>query len=93
MTSSKHSRLFVRDDEETEVEVGFDFVPGTPESGNHGPPEHYDPGSGPEFSNFHATLLADPKTEIELTEDEIDRFETETKEDSEFEPFPERYQD
>jgi hypothetical protein len=90
MRATQHSRLFVRDDEETEVEVSFEFVPGTPESGNHGPPEHYDPGSGPEFSEIRGTLLSDPTVEVDLTEDEIDRFEKETMEDTEFDPIPTR---
>ena len=34
-----------QDDGFGEVEVAFDWTPGTPESGNFGPPENYDPGS------------------------------------------------
>lgn len=93
MRSTKHTRLFVRDDEETEVEVSFEFTAGTPESGNFGPPEHYDPGSGPEFSEYRATLLSDPTTELSLSEEEIDRFERETEQDADFDPFPERDED
>lgn len=93
MPATRHRRTFVRDDGETEVEVSFEFTPGTPESGVSGPPEHYDPGSGPEFSDVEAVLLSDRATRIALTEAEIDRFETETVEDPDFDPLPTRYED
>lgn len=38
----------VLDDRETEVQVLYDYTPGTPARGWAGPPENYDPGSGPE---------------------------------------------
>lgn len=40
-----------------ELEVEFSFTPGTDPSGVSGPPEHYDPGSGPEIDGgLTATL-------------------------------------
>lgn len=78
-------RDFVRDDD-TEVEVVFAFTPGTPEQGNYGPPEHYDPGSGPEIEVQYAVLAGDADERVQLDDQEIDRFTTETIEDSGFEP-------
>lgn len=40
-----------------EVDVSFNYTPGTPESGRLGPPEYYDPGSGSEVE-FDAKDLA-----------------------------------
>lgn len=88
MPTTRHTRTFVRDNGETEVEVSFEFTPGTPESGAFGPPEDYDPGSGPEFWDMKATLVGNPATSVDLTQDEADRFETETMEDPDFEPNP-----
>ncbi len=38
-----------KDDGSGEIEISFDYAPGSPPSGMTGPPEHYDPGSGEEF--------------------------------------------
>lgn len=50
------TRPFVRDDGETEISVEFSYQPGTPERGRFGPPEDYDPGSGPEIELVAATV-------------------------------------
>ena len=73
------SRSFTRDDGETEVEITFSFTPGSAPSGLSGPPEHYDPGSGPEIDIEAVRLDPDPDPsapDVELTEAEIERFET-----------------
>lgn len=83
-------RTFVRDDE-TELEVTFEFTAGTPESGNHGPPEDYDPGSGPEIFILHASVIGGDTTQrVMLDKFETERFEVETLEDQEFQPDPDR---
>ena len=52
--SGEHTTYLVRHGEvggmegENEYEVSYTITPGTPESGRFGPPERYDPGSGPE---------------------------------------------
>ena len=70
-------RTFLRDDLETEVTITFSFTPGTPASGHYGPPEHYDPGSGPEVDIEKVRPDPDPDPtapDIELTEPETERF-------------------
>lgn len=37
------------DDGDGEIEVSFDWTPGSAPSGEFGPPENYDPGCGDEF--------------------------------------------
>ena len=88
--SARCIRTLVRDDG-TELDVAFDFSPGQPESGRHGPPEDYDPGSGPEVFVVKAVPRADPDGEpVRLDDEEEARFADETLEDPDFEPFPER---
>lgn len=42
-----------------ELQVHFNFTPGTPETGRYsGPPENYDPGSGHEVEYLHAAREA-----------------------------------
>lgn len=53
------TRPFVRDDQETEIDVEFSFIAGTEPSGMFGPPENYDPGSGPEIEILSAYAWAD----------------------------------
>lgn len=70
-------RAFLRDDLETEVTITFSFTPGTDASGQWGPPEHYDPGSGPEVDIEKVRPDPDPDPtapDIELTEPETERF-------------------
>ena len=46
---------------EIEIRVEFDYDPGSPSSGHYGPPEDYDPGSGPEIDGLSAfTLTGEP---------------------------------
>lgn len=79
------SRIFIRDDGETELEVDYTFRPGSAPSGEYGPPEHYDPGEPAEVTIEAAWLWADrgnrdaPK--VELTDAEAERFEREVNED------------
>ena len=89
--SAKCCRTFVRDDGVTATIVDFEFTAGTPESGRHGPPEDYDPGSGAEVFITRCTHAAGHRSEaIALTDAERERFETETLEDPDFDPFPAR---
>lgn len=48
-------------DEDAELEVSFDFTPGQAPSGEFGPPEHYDPGSGDEFEEVFVTYRGIPQ--------------------------------
>lgn len=48
------------DDGYVEVRVYFTGTPGTPPSGQVGPPENYDPGSAPEIEFNHATMECSP---------------------------------
>ncbi len=77
---------FVRDDGETEIEVEFEiYSVGQAPSGMCGPPEHYDPGSGPELAISRAWIILkrpgetkwDDGPEVDLTEAERDRIEEE----------------
>lgn len=88
--TTRCKRTFVRDDD-IELEVTFEFTPGTPESGNHGPPEDYDPGSGPEIYILHACVIGGDATQrVTMDKIETERFEIETLEDPDFDPDPER---
>lgn len=79
------SRIFIRDDGETELEVDYTFRPGSAPSGMFGPIEHYDPGEPAEVTIEDAWLWGDrskpdaPK--VELTDAEAERFEREVNED------------
>lgn len=79
------SRIFVRDDRETELEVDYSFRPGTAASGLFGLPEDYDPGEPAEVTIEGAWLLADANKQnpppVELTDAEAERFEQEVNED------------
>lgn len=79
------SRIFIRDDGETELEVDYTFRAGSAPSGMFGPPEHYDPGSAAEVEIEAAWLLADANKpdapRVKLTDAEAERFETEVNED------------
>lgn len=80
-------RDFVRDDEETVLEVCYSVTGGSAPSGLSGPPEYYDPGCPPEVEIEEAWLKADTDQadapRVELTDAEAERFETEVLEDSE----------
>ena len=79
------SRIFIRDDGETELEVDYTFRPGSAPSGMFGPPEHYDPGEPAEVEIEAAWLLADANKpdapKVEVTDAEAERFEREVNED------------
>lgn len=79
------SRIFIRDDQETELEVDYEVRGGSEPSGLFGPPEHYDPGEPSEVTVTGAWLLADASNvdapQVELTDAENERFEQEVIED------------
>lgn len=50
-------------DNEDEIEVVFDWTPGTGPTGLSGPPENYDPGSDDEFIVISPTGLTDEQEE------------------------------
>lgn len=59
-------------------DVLVDFVVesyGSDPSGLSGPPEHYDPGSGPELYVSKVVLAEGPDTTIEITDAERERLE------------------
>ena len=62
-TTFQSIRWTLADEDETDVEVWFDFTPGEPPSGHF---EHYDPGSGPEVS-IHAVYRDGTNTKIQIT--------------------------
>lgn len=51
-TSLTYSTGDVPEVDEVEVEVSFTVAWGSPETGNYGPPEHYDPGSPDEVEDL-----------------------------------------
>lgn len=79
------SRIFIRDDGETELEVDYTFSGGSAPSGLSGPPEHYDPGSSHEVTIEDAWLLADANNpdapRVTLTDAEAERFADEVNQD------------
>lgn len=81
------SRVFVRDDGETEVEVDYTVRGGSEASGLCGLPEDYDPGEAPEIIIEDAWLLSDADRKdaprVDLTDAETERFEQEVCEDPE----------
>lgn len=72
------SRIFVRDDRETELEVDYEISGGSEPSGLFGPPEDYDPGEAPEVNITDAWRLADANDpnapRVTLTDAEAERF-------------------
>lgn len=72
---SARSRIFVRDDRETELSIDYEIDGGSEASGQYGPPEDYDPGCAPEI------IIGTIEPLTELTEAEIERFEQEVLED------------
>ena len=99
--SQTHTHMFVRDDGETEIEVEFSYSPGTAPSGLSGPPEHYDPGEGPEVAIERAWLAKEdpPGTHeyVLLTEAERQRIEDEIAQDPQWDedggPDPDDWRD
>lgn len=84
-------RYFTRDDEQTELEVEYSFDGGSLPSGLSGPPEYADPGSPPEVTIEDAWRVADENSpnapRIEMTDEEVERFEREVLADPEtYEP-------
>jgi hypothetical protein len=83
--SRSRSRIFVRDDGETELEVDYTFRPGCAPSGLFGPIEDYDPGDPAEVEIEAAWLLADANKpdapKVTLTDAEAERFEAEVNAD------------
>ncbi|MBS67251.1 MAG: hypothetical protein Tp170SUR191951_45 [Prokaryotic dsDNA virus sp.] len=79
------TRIFVRDDGETELEVDYEIRGGSAPSGLFGLPEDYDPGEPPEITITDAWLLADandPKApRVTLTDAEAERFDDEVLSD------------
>lgn len=55
-----------------ELEVEFNWHPGSPPSGLTGPPEHYDPGEGPDVELLKTTRGG---TEIALDDEEREAVE------------------
>lgn len=81
------TRLFVRDDGETELEVDYTFHGGSAPSGLSGPPENYDPGCSWEVEISDAWLWEHRNRRdapsVELTSAEADRFADEVNQDPE----------
>lgn len=79
------NRIFLRDDQETELSVDYTISGGSEPSGMFGPPEDYDPGSGWEVEIEGAWLLSESDkadaAQVELTEAERERFDNEANED------------
>jgi hypothetical protein len=79
------SRIFIRDDGETELEVDYTFSGGSEPYFGYGDNRLDDPGSGVEVEIKAAWLLADANKpdapKVELTDAEAERFETEVNED------------
>ena len=48
------------ENDDDELEATFDFTPGQGPSGEYGPPENYDPGSGDEFEDLSFTYRGAP---------------------------------
>ena len=58
------------DDEQGELEVTFEYTPGQAPSGEFGPPEDYDPGSGAEFECLRAHRIEGTTTTPVALQDE-----------------------
>lgn len=54
------------EDSYAEVTITAEVIPGIPPSGMSGPPENYDPGSGPEIESI---TVFNPNTDTELPDD------------------------
>lgn len=67
-----HSTTYERetDDGIVTLDVEFNLVGGEAPSGMSGPPEHYDPGSAPEFVLIGASIAA-THDEVDLTDEEL----------------------
>lgn len=77
------TRIFLRDDGETELKVEYEVHGGSEPSGLFGLPEDYDPGEAPEIVITEAWLIDDDASRVTLTDAETERFETEVIEDPE----------
>jgi hypothetical protein len=63
------------DENQTQVEVFYTYEPGEPASGQYGPPEYYDPGSGPEIEIEEVwNTETDQPTLIEMSEQDAAKF-------------------
>ena len=87
MRSKAETRYFVRDDQETELEILYTVTGGMAPSGLSGPYENYDPGSAPEVTIDHAYDISvankADREDVELTENETERFQDEVINDPE----------